>query len=76
MSVKNAVRRTDTFFGSEQGGQTAAVLFTFTSTCVRLGVEPWAYLKDVLSRLPTTAAEQLTDLLPQRWQAAQAKPSP
>jgi transposase len=64
------------FFGSEQGGQTAAVLFTFTSTCVRLGVEPWAYLKDVLSRLPTTAAEQLTDLLPQRWQAAQAKPSP
>jgi hypothetical protein len=35
------------FFGSVKGGQTAAVLFTFTSTCRRLGVEPWAYLRDV-----------------------------
>ena len=48
----------------------AVVLFSFTSTCQRLGVEPWAYLHDVLSRLPTTPAEQLGDLLPDRWQAA------
>ncbi len=27
--------------GSPRGGQTAAVLFSFTSTCQRLGVEPW-----------------------------------
>jgi hypothetical protein len=31
------------FFGSPQGGKTAATLYTFTSTCRRLGVEPWAY---------------------------------
>jgi hypothetical protein len=30
------------FVGSPQGGQTAAVLISFTSTCHRLGVEPWA----------------------------------
>ena len=48
----------------------AAVLFSFTSSCQRLGVEPWAYLQDVLTRLPTTPAEQLGDLLPDRWQAA------
>ena len=59
------------FFGSSKGGETAAVLISFTSTCRRLGVEPWAYLKDVLTRLPTTSAEQLADLLPDRWQAAQ-----
>jgi transposase len=58
------------FVGSLKGGQTAAVLFSFTSTCQRLGVEPWSYLQDVLSRLPTTAAEQLAELLPDRWQAA------
>jgi transposase len=58
------------FFGSPQGGKTAAVLYTFTSTCRRLGVEPWAYLKDVLTRLPTTPQEQLPELLPDRWQAA------
>jgi transposase len=63
------------FFGSPQGGKTAAVLYTFTSTCRRLGVEPWAYLKDVLTRLPTTPQEQLPDLLPDRWQAARA-PAP
>src|SRR6266481_2565917 len=37
------------FVGSEQGGRTAAVLFSFTSTCRRLQVEPWAYLQDVLT---------------------------
>jgi hypothetical protein len=59
------------FVGSTKGGHTAAVLFSFTSTCHRLGVEPWAYLKDVLSRLPTTPAERHVELLPDRWQATQ-----
>jgi transposase len=58
------------FFGSPEGGQTAAVLVSFTSTCHRLGIEPWAYLKDVLTRLPTTPQDQLADLLPDRWQKA------
>jgi transposase len=61
--------------GSPRGGQTAAVLMGFTSTCQRLGVEPWAYLQDLLTRLPTTPAEELVQLLPDRWQAArQARP--
>jgi hypothetical protein len=47
----------------------AAVLFSFTSTCQRLGVEPWAYLHDVLTRLPATPAGQLGDLLPDHWRA-------
>src|SRR5262245_3834084 len=55
---------------SPRGGQTAAALFSFTSTCQRLGVEPWAYLQDVLTRLPTAPAGQLGDLLPDHWQAA------
>ena len=56
--------------GSPRGGQTSAVLFSFTSTCQRLGVEPWTYLQDVLTRLPTTAAGQLDDLLPDHWRSA------
>src|ERR1043166_654056 len=60
------------FVGSVAGGRTAAILFSFTSTCQRLGVEPWAYLKDVLTRLPTTPATQLAELLPDRWQATRA----
>src|SRR6516162_6274966 len=60
------------FVGSPQGGRTAAVLVSFTSTCNRLGVEPWAYLQDVLARLPTMPAGQLDELLPDHWQAARA----
>jgi transposase len=56
--------------GSPRGGQTAAVLISFTSTCHRLGVEPWAYLQDILSRLPGLPAERHPELLPDRWQAA------
>jgi transposase len=55
--------------GSPRGGQTAAVLFSFTSTCQRLGVEPWAYLQHVLTRLPAMAVGQCGDLLPDHWQA-------
>jgi transposase len=57
------------FVGSPHGGETAAVLLSFASTSHRLGVEPWAYLKDVLSRLPTLPAASLEELLPDRWQA-------
>jgi transposase len=60
------------FVGSPAGGRTATVLLSFTSTCHRLGVEPWAYLQDVLTRLPSTPGERLTDLLPDHWQAARA----
>jgi hypothetical protein len=52
---------------SAQGGQTAAVLFSFSSTCQRLGVEPWAYLQDVLTRLPATPTRQLGCYLPDHW---------
>jgi transposase len=64
------------FVGSDNGGRTAAVLFSFTSTCHRLGIEPWAYLHDVLTRLPTLPAERLGDLLPDRWHAARQPAAP
>jgi hypothetical protein len=64
--------------GSPRGGRTAAVLFSFTSTCQRLGVEPWAYLQDVLTRVPATPAGQLPALLPDHWPAGpvQTMPTP
>jgi transposase len=59
------------FVGSAQGGQTAAVLMSFTSTCQRLGVEPWRYLRDVLARLPSHLPERLAELLPDEWARCQ-----
>src|SRR4029077_1190702 len=64
------------FVGSPRGGKTAAGLLRFTSTCTPLGIEPWAYLREVLTRLPALPAEELDTLLPDRWQAARPAPRP
>ena len=64
------------FVGSDAGGQTAATLFSFTATCKHLGIDTFAYLRDVLTRLPTQPAEQLPELLPHRWQATRLTPPP
>ena len=58
------------FLGSDNGGQTAAVLFSFTATCKHLRMDTFAYLRDVLGRLPTHPSDRLEDLLPHRWQSA------
>jgi transposase len=57
------------FVGSHTGGQTAAILFSFTSTCRRLNLDPFAYLRDVLALLGRgpLPAEQLALRLPHRW---------
>jgi transposase len=62
------------FVGSDQGGKTAAILFSFTATCKHLGIDTFAYLRDVLTRLPTHQADHLAELLPHRWQATLAPP--
>src|SRR5262249_43638491 len=64
-------RKNYLFFGSDVGGESAAVLYTFTQTCRELGVEPWRYLRDVLERLPSHPPERLAELLPDEWARAQ-----
>jgi transposase len=64
------------FVGSDAGGRTAAVLFSFTATCKHLGIDTFAYLRDVLTRLPTQPVERLEELLPHRWHAARLVPPP
>lgn len=57
-------RRNWLFAGSDAGGHTAAVLFSLTQTCREHGVDPWLYLKDTLTKLPTTPPDQITLLTP------------
>lgn len=60
--------------GSDRGGEAAAIHFSFIASCQMNNVEPFAYLVDVLRRLPTTPREQLVDLLPHRWKPSTATP--
>ena len=55
------------FLGSETGGRTAAILMSLLGTCWANRVNAWAYLKDVLDRMPSTPGDQLEQLLPHVW---------
>jgi hypothetical protein len=55
------------FMGSENGGKTMEVLFSVVSSCQRHGHDPFAYLLDVLARLPDHPMDRLSELLPDRW---------
>jgi len=56
-----------TFFGSDTGGKTAAVLRSFVASCKRCGVEPFAWFRDVLSRIPGHSITRLSELMPHQW---------
>jgi len=64
-----------TFFGSDQGGKTAAVLRSFIASCKRCGVEPFAWFRDVLSRIPAHSVNRLEELLPHNWKPLAASPA-
>lgn len=60
-------RRAWLFFGSDKGAKDHAIVFSVLSTCRRHGVEPWAYLTDVIQRLAEDPNCNLEELLPYNW---------
>ena len=63
-------RRNWTFAGSDRGGERAAAVYTLVETAKLNGVDPQAWLADVLARLPDHPAKRVGDLLPWNWGAA------
>ena len=55
------------FCGSELAGQRAAIVMSLVMSAKLNGHDPWAYLKDVLTRLPTHMNSRIDELLPHRW---------
>ena len=58
------------FIGSQLAGERAAVVMSLLQSVKLNGHDPWAYLKDVLTRLPTQLNSQIGELLPHRWHRA------
>jgi hypothetical protein len=58
------------FAGSDAGGTTASILYSFIASAQRHGLDPQAYLRGVLARLPQTPMSQIGQFLPDRWKAA------
>src|SRR5271157_3502123 len=62
------------FLGSEAGGKTAAILMSLCATCKRVGIDPLAYLRDVLERISTHPASRIAELVPDQWRKIRAGP--
>ena len=60
------------FLGSDNGGHTAAILFSFIATCDRHGVNVFDYLRDLLTRLAAHPINRLAELLPDHWKPVSA----
>ena len=74
--VENAIRPTALgkknwlFMGDADAGERGAILYTVIESCRRRGIDPYAYLKDVLTRLPTMTNHQISEVTPAAWAKA------
>jgi hypothetical protein len=57
------------FAGSDTAGRTAAILFSLIASCQRHPVDPFAYVRDVLTRIASHPHNRLGELLPGRWRS-------
>lgn len=57
------------FAGSLRAGQRAAAIMSLIGSAKMNDLDPYAYLRDVLERLPTHSASRIEELLPNRWRA-------
>lgn len=55
------------FVANEQSGRDHAVLYTLVASCEKHGVNPIAYITDMLLRVPDHPSGRIADLLPHRW---------
>lgn len=59
------------FIGHPEAGWRSAVVYSIIASCRRRGIDPWAYIRDVLKRIPSMKQSELEGLLPANW-----KPTP
>jgi transposase len=74
--VENAIRPTAIgkknwlFIGDGAAGERSAIIYTIIESCRRRGLDPFAYLRDVLTRLPNMTNRQIPEVTPEAWAKA------
>ena len=80
--VENAIRPTAVgkknwlFMGEAGAGQRGAIIYTLIESCRRRRIDPYAYLRDVLTRLPTMKNTHIAEVTPAAWAKASQKHTP
>jgi len=57
------------FAGSDAGAERAAVIYSLIASCKLCGIDPFAYLRDVLDRVSTHPASRIAELTPSGWKS-------
>lgn len=57
------------FAGSDNGGRRAAVIYSLVASCKLCGIDPFVYLRDVIDRVSTHPAKEISQLIPSNWKA-------
>ena len=65
-------RKSWLFAGSDRGGERAAAMYSLIVTAKMNGIDPQAWLADVLARIAGHPASRLDELLPWNWRTAGA----
>ena len=77
--IENAIRpsalgkRNWLFIGHPEAGERSAVIYTLLGSCRRHGINPFDYLKDLFTRLPSAKITQIKQFTPSEWAKAKAK---
>ncbi len=74
--VENAIRpsalgKKNWLFIGGGADQRGAILYTLIESCRRRGIDPYSYLRDVLTRLPHLTNRQTPEITPEAWLAGQ-----
>jgi transposase len=70
---ENAIRPTAVgkknwlFFGEAEAGERSAILYTIIESCRRRGLDPFAYVREVFTRLPSMTNWQVKEITPEAW---------
>ena len=65
-------RRNWLFFGDAEAGEHSAIIYTVIESCRRRGLDPFSYLRDVLTRLPNMTNRQIPEIMQAAWAKSQA----
>lgn len=75
--IENAIRpvavgrKNYLFAGSHEGARRAAMLYSLLGTCKMHQVNPFLWLRNILSRIPEHPANRLAEMLPHNWKTAE-----
>lgn len=62
------------FCGSDEAAHWNTTIVSLIASCELHDIEPWAYLRDVLTLLPTWSQQSVLELAPKYWAATRARP--